>query len=139
MDLLSEHSPTGQHVCADLDGRPGSVTLARRTAEAFLAALTRAVPPGGEDTRDSVLLVVSELVTNATRHAPGPLTLCLTHLRDGVHAVVYDTSTLLPRPRTPDLARGTGGFGWPLVQRLARDLRTAVRPDGKEVHAVLAW
>jgi hypothetical protein len=41
--------------------------------------------------------------------------------------------------RTPDLNGGTGGFGWPMVNRLA--LATAVSrrmPDGKTVSALLA-
>ncbi|MFJ2938533.1 hypothetical protein ACIO8G_38055 [Streptomyces sp. NPDC087219] len=37
---------------------------------------------------------------------------------------VHDLSPQAPRMRAPDLNGGTGGFGWPMVNRLA--LTTAV-------------
>ena len=52
---------------------------------------------------------------------------------------MHDRSPQAPRMRTPDLNGGTGGFGWPMVNRLAR--ATAVtrrRSGGKTVSALLA-
>ena len=48
----------------------GTIANARKRTQAFLADLTRAVPPAGPRAVDDVLLAVSELLTNAVRHAP---------------------------------------------------------------------
>jgi anti-sigma regulatory factor (Ser/Thr protein kinase) len=87
---------------------------------------------------DTVVLVVSELVTNALRHGGGACTLDLTAHPDSIEVTVHDRSPEMPRTRTPDLDDGTGGFGWPMVNRLAR--ATAVtRPatGGKDCKALL--
>ncbi|MGK5498146.1 ATP-binding protein [Streptomyces sp. URMC 125] len=57
----------------------------------------------------------------------------------GVRTTVRDSGTTPPVPRPPDLADGTGGFGWSIVQRLAHRLEVLPRPDGKEIRAVLPW
>ncbi|MFF3275977.1 ATP-binding protein [Streptomyces chrestomyceticus] len=116
--------------------RPGnSAADARRDARAFLDGLLPAVT---SETADAVLLAVSELVTNALRHAGGTWSLELTAHPDSIEVAVHDPSPQAPRMRTPDLNGGTGGFGWPLVTRLART--TAVTPGpsgGKTVSALL--
>lgn len=95
-----------------------AVAHARETTRAFLEALRQtAVDP---ETADSVVLVVSELVTNALRHGGGTYTLRLTADPDLIEVAVDDPSPQAPRLRTPDLNGGTGGFGWPMVNRLAR-------------------
>ncbi|WP_211244064.1 ATP-binding protein [Actinospica robiniae] len=47
------------------------------------------------------MLAVSELVTNAVCHAPGPCTLEMAAERGHVRITVSDTSRLVPRARTP--------------------------------------
>jgi anti-sigma regulatory factor (Ser/Thr protein kinase) len=141
MDLATGGSEEmgAPRVRADFDGHSSTVARARDAADAFLTALARTTPPARQQTRDDVLLVVSELVTNAVRHTPGPFTLCLIPASDGVRITVRDTSTTPPRPRTPDVDGGAGGFGWPIVQRLAHHVEVRLRPGGKEIHAVLPW
>ena len=81
-----------------------------------------------------MVLVVSELVTNALRHGGGTCTLSLTAHPDSIEVAVHDHSPKAPRMRTPDLNDGTGGFGWPMVNRLARATtvnRQAGRQDRK--------
>lgn len=63
--------------------------------------------------------MVSELVTNALRHGGGTFTLRLNVHSDAIEIAV-DDSPRLPRMRTPDLTGTGGGFGWPMVNRLAR-------------------
>lgn len=87
---------------------------------------------------DTVILVVSELVTNALRHAGGTCTLDLTAYPESIEVAVHDHSPQAPRMRTPDLNGGTSGFGWPMVNRLARATAVTSRPSGgKTVSALL--
>jgi anti-sigma regulatory factor (Ser/Thr protein kinase) len=80
---------------------------------------------------DDGALVVSELVTNATRHARPPVILTLT--KDGPALVieVTDGSTRPPAQTDPG---DHGGFGLAVVHALA-DLSTHLHPDGKTIRA----
>ncbi|MGO4463351.1 ATP-binding protein [Streptomyces sp. M-16] len=112
-----------------------SVAGARESTRDFLDRLVR---PLAAETADTVVLVVSELVTNALRHAGGTFALALTAHPDSIEVAVHDTSPQTPRMRTPDLNGGTGGFGWPMVNRLARATSVTRWPSGgKTVRAVL--
>ncbi|MEL7991648.1 ATP-binding protein [Streptomyces albidoflavus] len=81
------------------------------------------------------LLVTSELVTNAIRHGGG-LTGFDVQLEDS-HLTLHvsDASPEFPtatRPDGPfDLDRPlVGGYGWPLVRRLCREVSVRPLPDG---------
>ncbi|WDV49494.1 ATP-binding protein [Streptomyces coeruleorubidus] len=87
-------------------------------------------PDGGAET-EAVLLVVSEPVTNAVRHAGGVTGFGLRAGPDTVTATVEDASRL-----PPDAAR-PGGIGRRLVQDLAQDVAVTVGPSGKAESAVL--
>ncbi|MFE9890706.1 ATP-binding protein [Streptomyces scopuliridis] len=113
-----------------------SVADARDAARPFLEALRQ--PEIVTEAADTVVLVVSELVTNALRHGGGTFNLHLTAHPDTVEVAVDDAGPRAPRMRTPDLNGGTGGFGWPMVNRLARATAVTRRPDGsKTVSALL--
>lgn len=126
------------------DGGVGTVTVARDATARFLrrAADTRTEAADGYgDTApdvdtDTALLVVSELVTNAVKHAPGPLRLELT-LRDSALVIsVHDGSPTGPVVRQPDPER-IGGHGMEIVTALCRYVVTEPAPNGKRVTAVL--
>ncbi len=127
------HDARQPEVHRDFDGVTGSIAEAREAAAVFLR---HHAPDADATFRGDVLLVTSELVTNAVRHAPGPFTLKLGLLPGGIVITVGDTSQTPPRRRTPDR---TGGRGWPIIQSLARRVRVAPRPGGKAVHVELAW
>ncbi|GAA2993361.1 ATP-binding protein [Streptomyces fulvorobeus] len=113
-----------------------SVAVARDSARDFLAALPE---PLAAEAAETVVLVVSELVTNALRHGGGTCTLDLTAHPDSIEVTVHDLSPQAPLMRTPDLNGGTGGFGWPMVNRLAHTTSVRHRPSGgKTVSATLA-
>lgn len=123
-------------LCVDFKGDSACIVAARDTATTFVA---RHAPHAPTTFRTDLLLVVSELVTNAVRHAPGPFTLCLDLVVGGLDVSVEDGSPELPSPRAPDVRTGAGGLGWPIVQRLARRVYTVTGGPGKSIHAVLAW
>ncbi|MFD5891589.1 ATP-binding protein [Streptomyces sp. NPDC060334] len=113
-----------------------AVAEARRTARAFLDGLGQ--PAVGPEQADTVVLVVSELVTNALRHGGGAYALRLAAHPGGIEVAVGDPSPRVPRVRTPDLTDGTGGFGWHMINDLAHHV--AVKPGpkgGKTVRAFL--
>ncbi|NGN65360.1 ATP-binding protein [Streptomyces sp. A7024] len=101
------------------------------------------LPAAGADQRaaaEDVLLVVSELVTNACLHAGGPDELRLHCAPKLLRLEVSDLGTGTPAPRTPHRATRPGGHGMFIVQRLCLDwgvVRYDGRP-GKTVWAELA-
>ncbi|MET9618637.1 ATP-binding protein [Kitasatospora indigofera] len=91
----------------------------------------------GEVARD-VLLVVSELVTNAAQHADGPIELSLTRSVVGVRVEVADCS-----PELPVLRRGgdpvlPGGHGLRVVDLLSWSWGSRSREHGKSVWSEIA-
>ncbi|MGQ4435544.1 MULTISPECIES: ATP-binding protein [unclassified Streptomyces] len=86
---------------------------------------------------DLTRLVVSELVTNAGRHAPGPLRMELRILEDAVEVTVRDTVRvqLLARPVDP---RRVGQHGLEIVMAVAQAFQVRLEPDGKAVTVRIA-
>ncbi|MCL6670222.1 ATP-binding protein [Streptomyces panaciradicis] len=93
-----------------------------------------------EDVVD-LLLVVSELVTNAIRHGDGLAAFEVALTPDGVRLAVHDNSDDIP-----DVAYGSGalpvshhgnGYGWPLIIRLAREIVIDRRGGGGKTISVL--
>ena len=127
---------------ATYDGRPGTVGVARRFVTDFLAraqsehgvAITAALL---EDAR----LVVSELVTNAAKYAPGPCLLDL-ELGDGVldqgslRVTLWDTQPALPVPSETDPAR-IGRHGLEIVLALCRRFEVERQAGGKRIQVDL--
>ncbi|WP_392671062.1 ATP-binding protein [Streptomyces sp. LN785] len=101
------------------------------------------LPAAGADRRaaaEDVLLVVSELVTNACLHAGGPDELRIGCTPKVLRVEVVDSGAGQPAPRTPHRAGRPGGHGMFIVQRLCLDwgvLRVPGEP-GKTVWAELA-
>lgn len=124
-----------------LEGESGVVPLARDFTRQALYAWGW-LPADGAERRaaaEDVLLVVSELVTNACLHAEGPDELVLTCDNKVIRLEVADRGAGQPTPRTPHRAGRPGGHGMFIVQRLCLDwgvVRTADRP-GKTVWAEL--
>ncbi|MFF5028725.1 ATP-binding protein [Streptomyces collinus] len=98
--------------------------------------LTRAGHHPDQQQCQDAQIVVSELVTNALRHAPGPGALMLELTADPalLRITVRDSSSRPPRPapRTPDRI---GGHGLHLIARLCDRLHTVLVDQGKHVIA----
>ncbi|WP_353942979.1 ATP-binding protein [Streptomyces sp. HUAS MG91] len=126
-----------------LGGESGIVPMARDfTREAlhawgWLPAATADRRAAAED----VLLVVSELVTNACLHAEGPEEIALFYGDSPANKVlrieVTDHGAGQPAPRTPHRAGRPGGHGMFIVQRLCLDWGVVRTPGvtGKTVWA----
>ena len=86
---------------------------------------------------DLTRLVVSELVTNARKHAPGPLWMELRILDDTVEVTVRDTARVqvLVRPVDP---RRVGQHGLEIVMAVAQSFQVRLEPTGKTVTARIA-
>jgi anti-sigma regulatory factor (Ser/Thr protein kinase) len=87
-----------------------------------------------------LMLVVSELVTNAIRHGDGLAGFDVSPGPEGVRVAVHDNSAVVP-----DVAYGPGilptghhgnGYGWPLIIRLGRDIAIERRPGGGKTISV---
>jgi hypothetical protein len=88
---------------------------------------------------EDVLLVVSELVTNACLHAEGPEELWIACDNKVLRIEVSDRGAGQPAPRTPHRAGRPGGHGMFIVQRLCLDWGVVRTPGvaGKTVWAEL--
>jgi anti-sigma regulatory factor (Ser/Thr protein kinase) len=92
---------------------------------------------GDGDSRDTVVLLVSELVTNSIVHARTALTVRLETAGRAVTVEVDDGNTESPARRTPR-ANHPGGRGLVLLDELADRWGVRERPDGKTVWFELA-
>lgn len=122
---------------AHYTGEPGCIAEARSFAAHFLEQLrTEWCAVIDDRAQDEVLLVVSELVTNAERHSRGPYILELEGTDAALAVVVYDSSAALPRrfPRDPERV---GRHGLEIVHALAAEVAAERVPVGKRVRAVL--
>ncbi|MGW2516519.1 ATP-binding protein [Streptomyces sp. NPDC001617] len=125
----------------DFDGATGVVPLARDFTRQALYAWGW-LPAATADQRaaaEDVLLVVSELVTNACLHAEGPSELWIALDNKVIRLEVSDRGTGQPAPRTPHRAGRPGGHGMFIVQRLCLDWGVVRTPGvaGKTVWAEL--
>ncbi|MDR6980317.1 hypothetical protein J2X68_007057 [Streptomyces sp. 3330] len=139
---VASASPGGRQVRRlSFDGASGVVPLARDFARQALYAWDW-LPAPTADRRaaaEDVLLVVSELVTNACLHAEGPDVMVLTCDNKVIRVEVSDRGAGQPAPRTPHRAGRPGGHGMFIVQRLCLDWGVVRTPDvaGKTVWAEL--
>lgn len=120
---------------------PRNAAAARETVTRLLAS--RIHGPAGEGLAEVVvsdaLLVTSELVTNAFRHGGGLTDFTAELTREGLLLAVADASTDTPvtSPHPPRTAH-VGGYGWPLVCRLAERVSITFHPGGKRIVALIA-
>ncbi|HEY3868220.1 MAG TPA: ATP-binding protein [Actinocrinis sp.] len=92
--------------------------------------------PRADDSRSrfvrDVVLMVSEVVTNACMHADGPAELLLDCTRDRLRIEVTDRSSAPPVMRRPDQAL-PGGHGLHVIESLSRAWGYERRGAGKAV------
>ncbi|MET8170042.1 ATP-binding protein [Streptomyces sp. NPDC005329] len=124
---------------AHYTGEPGCIADARAFAAHFVDQLkTEWCATIGDRASGEVLLVVSELITNADRHSNGPYILELEGSEDSVTVCVYDSSDALPL-RFPKDPERIGGHGLEIVHAVAAEVTAERVPVGKRVRAVLTF
>ncbi|NRQ36279.1 ATP-binding protein [Nonomuraea sp. NN258] len=101
-----------------------SITLARRLTRRALAEC------GYGGYHEDVLLVVSELVTNALVHGEGPPLLRVSGDRVRVRVEVGDAGVDVPEPREPGPAHG---WGLHVIKLLCSGWGVAHKDEGKVV------
>ncbi|MCE3029475.1 MULTISPECIES: ATP-binding protein [Actinomycetes] len=119
-------------------GEPGCIAEARAFAAQFLEQLrTEWCADIDRGADGELLLLVSELVTNADRHSDGPYILELEGTDTAVTVSVCDSSTALPQlfPKNP---QRIGRHGLEIVHALATEVAVERVPVGKRVIARFA-
>lgn len=122
------HPPGARHA---VPARPAEVSeaVARAVSERCRATHTAC----DTDALADALLVASELTTNAILHGGGVTDFRVDVSGPGVRLSVSDGSdelpVVVPQPDQQGRRR-PGGHGWPIVCRLARDVRVSDLPAG---------
>lgn len=120
------------------DADDGMVASARDFTADFLTASPASGHPRVPRERvDLARLVVSELVTNAVRHAPGPCRLLLELFEDALEISVFDCLEASPVPRGHDPGR-IGQHGVEIVVAVCESVSVEPHPNGKRVRARLS-
>jgi anti-sigma regulatory factor (Ser/Thr protein kinase) len=121
---------------AERRGHPGPCkpAEARRAVERAVAERCRVTHTRCDaDALSDALLVASELTTNAMLHGGGIMDFHVDVVGPDVRVSVSDRSDELPVVNPPTDRHGRrriGGLGWPIVCRLARDIRVTGLPSG---------
>ncbi|GHC97664.1 ATP-binding protein [Streptomyces violarus] len=118
-----------------LGGDDGCIAQARHHAVDFLTRLREEhdldVSPRAMDLTQ---LVVSELVTNSRKYAPGPVLMELRVTGAAVEVVVWDSDPAVPAARAADPDR-VGQHGLEIVKAVAQALDIERQPVGKRITA----
>ncbi|ATW51882.1 ATP-binding protein [Streptomyces peucetius subsp. caesius ATCC 27952] len=130
--MRGSSSGSSSHRCVALPFGMHTPVVARHVTARWLAG--RNMSP---EQRGDVVLIVSELVTNAVRHGRSRCTLTLTDLGGDLDIAVADRSEGPPEVQPGHGGDAPAGRGLVLVQRLGGPLVVAPGPGGKTVHAVV--
>ncbi|MEV7076283.1 ATP-binding protein [Streptomyces sp. NPDC093990] len=118
-----------------LEADDSCIADARHHAAAFLdqARAGHHVPVSSR-AKDLTQLVVSELVTNAHKYAPGPVLMELRVTARAVEIVVCDSEPTVPAARAADPDR-IGQHGLEIVEAVTESLFIEQEPAGKRITA----
>ena len=109
---------------------------ARECRATFISELRKRGASGGIDDAE---IILGELLSNARRHAPGPVDIAL-DFADGkaiAHVIDYGPGMSGLRRQAPDLLNEARRGLW-IVQELGREVRTAsIPPSGTHISVVL--
>ncbi|WP_225805047.1 ATP-binding protein [Streptomyces sp. NK15101] len=128
----------GRPVTVHIQLPPGAQAAGHaRQAAARMLAPEPALCPG--PVAEDLVLIVSELVTNAVRHAKGPYALTVSMEKGRVGIAVSDGSVDLPGRRHATEETAESERGLKIVRALGADLFVSPSDIGKQVIAVVTW
>jgi hypothetical protein len=128
-----EGSPRpGLRAGAAYDGSTASIAAARVLARTFLDEIGERGVRVAARTSSEAQLVVSELVTNACKYAPGPCALTLEVRGPIVEITLWDSEPALPMARPADPGR-IGQHGLEIVFALCDGFDVQREPVGKRI------
>lgn len=137
MDHDGDEGPDVLRASVGYAGEVSAIGAARDFVAAFLQRVRAVGVPVPEQRLQAARLVVSELVTNAVRHAPGPCRLDV-ELRAGLLEItVSDTSRSHPAARPRDPGR-IGQHGLEIVLALCHSVEDEPTPTGKRVRVCVS-
>jgi anti-sigma regulatory factor (Ser/Thr protein kinase) len=114
------------------------IAQARHLASQFLTRVQGEQGlPVSQRAMDLTQLVVSELVTNARKYAPGPVLMDLRIVGDMVEVAVWDSAPVLPVAQAEDAGR-IGQHGLEIVMAVAQGFEVQREPVGKRITARIA-
>ncbi|THA87011.1 ATP-binding protein [Streptomyces sp. A0592] len=119
-----------------LPSGPQAAREARRITAWLLAVHPAACP---HDTTEDILVIVSELTSNAIRHARPPYALTLSVEPGRAGIALSDASPALPRQHDARGPLATRGRGLEIIRALGAELFVSPAPLGKQVIAVVTW
>ncbi|WP_415936693.1 ATP-binding protein [Streptomyces sp. 039-1] len=130
--------PSAMEASLALDGDGSRIAQGRHLAAVFLAGVRdmRGVPVVTA-TVEIVQLIVSELVTNARKYAPGPALLNLRIADSVLQVELCDSNPSVPAAEEPDAAR-IGRHGLEIVSALAQSVTVQATSTGKSITAVVS-
>lgn len=135
-NVMPDAPPIQDTVALDGDGHV--IAEARHRAADFLARVQAEHGlPVSARAMDLTQLVVSELVTNAHKYAPGPVLMELRIAGAVVEVVVWDSDPVLPVARASDAGR-VGQHGLEIVMAVAQGFEVQREPVGKRITARIA-
>ncbi|MCX4997610.1 ATP-binding protein [Streptomyces longwoodensis] len=121
-----------------LEGDGSCIAQSRHLAADFLSRMRdEHGVPVSQRAMDVSQLVVSELVTNARKYAPGPVLLDLRLAGDTVEIMVWDSDPVLPVARAADVGR-VGQHGLEIVLAVAEGFDVQREPVGKRITVRIA-
>ncbi|MGW1068308.1 ATP-binding protein [Streptomyces aureus] len=123
------------YLSVNVDGFP--IAQARHLAVSFLSTVRDAHGiPVTDSIVEIVQLIVSELVTNARKYAPGPAFLELHVTGNTLRIELWDSNPLPPSVKAPDPGR-IGQHGLEIVTVLAQSITIEATPPGKRIVATV--
>ncbi|MCF2540352.1 MULTISPECIES: ATP-binding protein [Streptomyces] len=128
---------TAADLAAEPQARPVTAAMARSHVRALLGTRAQGESPS-PTTVDDILLVVTELVTNAVRHGGGLVAFDATLDGETLTISVTDASPAAPHTVQRTHSTAPGGFGWPLVRQLSREVTVTPTAHGKTIRAIMA-
>ncbi|MEU6732802.1 ATP-binding protein [Streptomyces physcomitrii] len=130
--MTGERMCTGEVTVVPQRGRavPASAAEARQEVEFLLYDRYLTGSAAARQSSTDALLVTSELVTNALVHGGGLTGFRAELVPGGLRLTAQDRSAELPRLRSEPRDLLPGGYGWPLIHRLAQEITLRLLPGG---------